>query len=236
MQNCFQMTPPQMLNIYMAFHTTCVSTYTVNCIKMAIPKVATCYSWLQCYRTSRTVFILLGQVSVLHTLCFKPWFWTYFTLPFLPTNIKKIFLLVWTSENLSIWFCLTYFYIFTVLAMKTKVMYDVALKDGGSQLLWKVNVTTPWKTWTPISPSVCNKIKHLKLRDSEIKSDIHNQLTWKPQILYTSYCLWPMHTYALKHIYEYSLLIRCQYLKLISNNRETTVSVQNSFKSIMWYL
>lgn len=74
MQNCFQTSHPQMFNINNTFYIISVFIYTANCTKMAFPKAATCYSWLHFYRTSKTVFILLGQMSVLHTLRFKPWF------------------------------------------------------------------------------------------------------------------------------------------------------------------
>ena len=51
--------------------------------------------------------------------------------------------------------------------------------------------------------SVCNKIKHLKLMDSEIKSDIHKQLAWKPQILFTCH-LFMTHA----HIFTYTQVLK----------------------------
>jgi hypothetical protein len=203
MQNFFQTSHPQMLSIDITLHTTCVFIYIVNCIQMAFRKAATCYRWLHFYRNSKTVFILLGQVSVLHTLCFKPWFWMYLNLPFLPTNVNIFFLLFYTNENLSIQFSLTYFHIFTVLVMKTKcctIWYWKTEPANSSERL--INVYHTPKNMNLNCPlnvsSVCNKIKYLKLLDSEIRSDTYKQLAWKPLILFKCY-LFMTHTHTHTH-------------------------------------
>jgi hypothetical protein len=138
--------------------------------------------------------------------------------PFLAHKHKQyIFLLVCTNKNLSIQFCLTYFYTITVLAMKTKVMYDVVLKDGG-----KLCYPTP-KNMNPNCPlhvhSVYNKIKHLKLLDSEIKSDIYKQLTWKPQILDTCY-FFITHTHTHICTYTHTLIFFAYSMSVFKTNKQ----------------
>jgi hypothetical protein len=141
MQNCFQTSHPQMIDI--TFHTTYVFIYTVNCMKMDFPKAATCYSWLHFYWTSKTAFILLGLVSILHTLCFKPWFWMYFNLSFLPTNINNILFISpykWKHLHSIPPYILLHFH---SVGNEDYVLYDMVLKDGASKLLWKVNQCLP---------------------------------------------------------------------------------------------
>ena len=169
----------------------------------------------------------------------------YFTLPILPTNKNGIIFLYQSVQMKTFPFSspLHNFMFSQYWRWRLKCYTIWHLKDGGSKLIWKVSkclqiTVSHHKRHESQLPlyvsSVCNKIKHLKLLDSETKSDICIQLAWKPQILFTCYLLMT-HTCTGIHMlifFAYSM----SYIKPISNNRKTAVSVQHSFKSILRYL
>ena len=149
MQNYFQISHPQMLNIYITFHITCVFRYTV---KHMLQLAALLQNQQSC------IHLTWPAVCLAH-LTFHAMVLTVFYPPYLAHKQKWYHFLYQSVQMKTFPFSspLHNFMFSQYWRWRLKCYTIRHLKDGGSKLIWKVSKClqidsiTPQKTWISIA-------------------------------------------------------------------------------------